>query len=57
MTNQSEARITEAARLIAERDRAVKAIERWEQKLAEANASLSAMLTPTETPEQVHAPE
>lgn len=57
MTNQTEERITEAARLIGERDKAVKAIERWEQKLAEVNASLALMLTPTETPEHVHAPE
>lgn len=53
MTNQTEERITEAARLIAERDKAVKALERWHQKLEEANAALALMLDPNETPEQV----
>ncbi len=45
MNNPTEERIAEAAKLMAERDKAIAAIARWQQKLNDSNASLAAMFS------------
>lgn len=60
MTYPNEGRISEIAKLIKERDRAISMISSWQRKLDSVNATLAVMLGETATeaaPEPEPVPE